>query len=211
MADVTDELNFIQGSPSPEEAVDPEGEPEEGEASLGYPEEVVNLLKTIFRRIETQEMPTREILLRQWKLYQLLWQGIQSVAWSSVANEWQVLDAAAPLPADITIDPSIYNKVVNIIRPYGESIAGALSTGLPTVRYFPYNADDPADISTAKTYSKLEKLIASHNKMELLLLQTLIYIWKFGFAAAYNYDHESPEYGTISKEEEQLRPFNVKT
>jgi hypothetical protein len=88
MADVTDELNFIQGggSPSPEEANYPEGEPEEGEASLGYSEEVINLLKTIFRRIETQEMPTREILLRQWKLYQLLWQGIQSVAWSSVAN-----------------------------------------------------------------------------------------------------------------------------
>jgi len=202
MPEITDELNFIQA----EDPFDSEVSSKSEES-----DKIKNLLLTIFRKIETQEMPTRELLLRNWKLNQLLWQGIQSVAWSSIANEWQVLDAAAPLPADITIDPSIYNKVINIIRPYGESIAGALSTGLPTVRYFPYNAEDPADINTAKTFSKIEKLIASHNKMELLLLQTLIYLYKFGFAAAYNYSHESEEYGTVSKEEEELRPFNVET
>jgi len=203
MAEITDELNFIQS----------EAPSLEGEESIlaSESDEIKDLLKIIFRKIETQEMPTRELLLRNWKLNQLLWQGIQSVAWSSVANEWQVLDAASPLPADITIDPSIYNKVVNIIRPYGESIAGALSTGLPTVRYFPYNAEDPADINTAKTFSKIAKLIASHNRMEILLLQTLIYLYKFGMAAAYNYAHESEEYGTVSKEEEELRPFNVET
>lgn len=201
MPDITNELDYIQS----------EGETLGGvEAFTKDSEEVKDLLLTIFNLIETQERPTRELLMRNWKLNQLLWQGIQSVAWSSVANEWQILDAATPLPFDITIDPSIYNKVVNILRPYGESIAGALSTGLPTVKYFPYNADDPSDINTAKTFSKIEKLIASHNKIELLLLQTLIYLYKFGFAAAYNYPHQAKEYGTVEKEEEELRDFNTK-
>jgi len=198
--DITDQLDFLQASP---ENDDVEIDPSQDEAVKG-------LLLNLLRKIETSELPTREILLRQWKLNELLWQGIQSVAWSSVANEWQILDSATQLPQDITIDPSIFNKVVNIIRPYGESIAGALATGIPSVRYFPYNADDPADITTAKTFSKIEKLIGNHNKVELLLLKALIYQYKYGFAAAYNYEHQSEEYGTVEKQETELRDFNVK-
>jgi hypothetical protein len=202
MPDITDQLDFIQSPDLVPGAEAPS-------AKLTDDEDLKDKLLTIFRHIETQELPTRELLLRQWKFNLLLWQGIQSIYWSSVANEWEPLSGETLLPQDITIDPSVYNKVANILRPYGESIAGALATGLPTVRYFPYNAEDPADLSTAKTYSKIEKLINTHNTAELLLLQAIMYFYKFGYVAAYNFPHQSDKYGTIEKDETVDQQYNT--
>ena len=60
--DITDQLDFLQASP---ENDDVEVDPSQDEAVKG-------LLLNLLRKIETSELPTREILLRQWKLNELL-------------------------------------------------------------------------------------------------------------------------------------------
>lgn len=175
------------------------GEIQEEEGELLNDEELRDALISIFNIIEKEEQPARENLVKTWKYYDLLWEGIQPIFWNAVDREWQLIDKMIKLPNNIVIDPLTFNKSLNIIRSYGESISGAITTGLPKVNYFPDNADQIDDIKTSKAYSKIERIIAEHNMMELGLLKLAMTYWRFGFVAVYNYSHESEDYGIDEK------------
>lgn len=162
-------------------------------------EKLRNNLLGILNTIEKEEQPSRELLVRTWKYYDLLWNGVQPIFWNAADKEWQLINKVVKLPNNVIIDPSALTKSINIVRPYGESIAGAVTTGLPKVNYFPENADNVDDIKTAKAYSKIERIIAEHNEMENKLLGAAMTLWKFGMVAAYNYPHEDKKYGVTKK------------
>jgi len=162
-------------------------------------EELRDALLSILNIIDKEEAPSRELLVRQWKYYSLLWEGIQPIFWNAMDKEWQLIDKVMRLPNNIVIDPMTFNKSINILRAYGESIAGAVTPGLPKVNYYPDNADQIDDVKTSKAYSKTERIIAEHNSMELGLLKAAMTLWQFGFVAAHNHSHESEAYGTHTK------------
>jgi predicted RNA-binding Zn-ribbon protein involved in translation (DUF1610 family) len=158
------------------------------------------LLFNIYDHIQKRERTVREVHLRQWKYNQLLWQGIQPF-WDATIGDWNSINqyAGVELPDGIIIDPSITSKTINIIRPYGESIAGAITTTLPKNKYFPADADKAEDIQTAKAYSIIEKKIASDNPMEYKLLEAVLNWWKYGYVAAHNFSHSDKSYGSYKK------------
>src|SRR5258706_10827659 len=153
-------------------------------------EELRDALLSILNIIDKEEAPSRELLVRQWKYYSLLWEGIQPIFWNAMDKQWQLIDKVMRLPNNIVIDPMTFNKSINILRAYGESIAGAVTPGLPKVNYYPDNADQIDDVKTSKAYSKTERIIAEHNSMELGLLKAAMTLWQFGFVAAHNHSHE---------------------
>ncbi len=161
-------------------------------------EPIPTAFRTIFDLIEQQERPVREVQLRQWKLQELFWQGIQRLFWDDELKDLRSIDGIAnQLPEDFPYDISDFGKIVNVYRAYGEVITGALTAALPVNRYFPKDADKISDILKAKGYSKLAEFIAMYNEMQLKLIRAYVIAYNQGMIAAYNYNHTSEKYGTV--------------
>ena len=171
--------------------------------------DVAQDVSRIVTEIDKQERTTRNRMLRLWKYMELLWGGAGNFYWDQVSGQWRAItqEDITLLAAENDIDPSLLNKTVNMIRPYGESLAGVLTTGLPRVRYFPEDADNDLDIQASKAYSNVEERINNDNFMNLKLIEILIKMWNGGFAAAYNYKHTDKKYGTVTEGIFEPRPF----
>src|SRR4030067_3139068 len=167
-------------------------------------------ISTIVSALDVQERTTRDQMLRLWKYLELLWSGSGNYYWDHYTGQWRAVtqEDIALLAQDNEVDPTMMNKVINLIRPYGESLAGVLTTGLPRVRYFPEDADNDMDIQASKGYSNVEKKIVDDNMMPLRLIEILVKMWNGGFAAAYNYSHSDKKYGTYTEPIMGDREFN---
>jgi len=171
-------------------------------------DEIPQALKSIRDRIEQSERPVREVLIRQWKLQQLFWQGIQRIIWNEEMQDLRSIEYLENIPDDLPVDISDYGKIVNIYRGYGEAIAGALTTGLPKVRFYPKDAERIQDILKSKGYSKLAELISIQNNIIVKLTNAVVIAYNQGFVAAYNYNHTHEKYGMAEIESESLSPVD---
>lgn len=84
----------------------------------------------------------------------------------------------------------------NIYRPNGESIIAAMSASLPQVTFYPDDADNPDDVTTATAYQKIAQLIQKHNEAQLLVIKMLFILYNQSFVAVYNYNKKSNKFGT---------------
>lgn len=182
---------------------------EEGSALILKPEEIEDFALSTLKRIEAQERPSREKLIKLWKYLDLLWSGIGNFYWDSVANEFKIVTAEDLNKAgeNADFDPTMLNKVVNLIRPYGESLAGVLTPGTPTIVFYPADADNPADLQTAKVSKIVEKKIADDNQIKKILVRIIVNLWNGGFCAVRNYCHKSPSYGQTQRETYEDKSF----
>lgn len=180
-------------------------------------EEQLDLIKgyvsSIIKTIDTQERPTREIQIKIWKYLDLLWTGISNFYWNSTTNQWKPItyDDIRHLSESADIDPTLLNKTINMLRPYGESIIGALTVAIPENKYFPGDADSVDDINTAKAYTLVEKKIAIDNNMKTKIVQMLLNLLTGGFFAVYNYSHSSEKYGTVKQPVYKSQKFRIST
>src|SRR5574343_143045 len=165
------------------------------------------------RQIDVQERPTREIMIKIWKYLDLLWTGIANFYWNSTSNQWKPItyDDVRHLSESADIDPPLLNTTINMLRPYGESIIGALTTAMPANKYYPADADSINDINTARADINIEKKIAPDNEMKLKIVQMIMNLLTGGFFAAYNYSHASESYGTVSKPIFDTKRFRITT
>ena len=143
---------------------------------------ILNLVKDLDRAEEFVRLSE----VRKYRRNHHYWNGYQYLAWDELANDWKT-------PADIIaedpqsdIDPSIYAKVVNVYKAHGEIFIGALTAGLPRVRFFPADADDADDVTAAKAKSRVAELIQRQNKAHLLLMKSLFLLYNEGSVACYN-------------------------
>ena len=174
-------------------------------------EEAKNYIIAILRQIDVQERPTREIMIKIWKYLDLLWTGIANFYWNSTTNQWNPItyDDLRQLSETADIDPTLLNKTVNMLRPYGESIVGALTTTLPRNKYYPADADSIDDINTAKAYVSIERKISRDNEMKTKIVQMIVNLLTGGFFAAYNYSHSSHKYGTHFQQNFEDQEFKI--
>jgi hypothetical protein len=187
---------------------------ESPEAILGETlESVKGYVTSIIREIDKQERPTREVQVKIWKYLDLLWTGIANFYWNSTSNQWKPItyDDVRHLSESSDIDPTLLNKTINMLRPYGESIIGVLTTALPRVKYYPANADSIDDINTAKAYINIEQKIVIDNRMKTKMVQMLVNLLTGGFFAAYNYSHSNEKYGTVSQDTFETQKFRITT
>ncbi len=156
-------------------------------------EEIKSALNTIITRLTQPDRSIREKLLPVWRAADFRWRGYNTIFWNSDAQNWEVptRDQCEVIGADW----ESLNHSVNIYRAYGESVIGALSSAVPTVRFFPGDADNPNDITTAKAFTDIDKLIDRQNHAQLLLIKMLFTLWRQPFTAIYNHVHYSEEYG----------------
>lgn len=187
-----------------EEPALPVGEP--GENQENYPTEAAPVVSEddliaglceIITILEEADQTVYDEKLAYYKYLNLMWRGIQNAFWDDVARDWRTpdqLDASRRSDED-----DQYTAIIDIYKAHGESIIAALTAAIPTLRWFPDDADNPDDISTAKAYSRISEMIQGQNKASLLFIKTLFILYNQGWAAGYNVHHASKEYGTYRK------------
>lgn len=143
---------------------------------------------------DKEDRTSRERQLREWRKLKLIWEGFQKVWYDSAAHDWRIYDEA-----NDDLGQSYYDKPINVFRAYLESIIAALSINVPSVKCYPDNADDPLDLSTARTGDKIAELIYRHNNAPLLWLKALFTFVTEGMVACYSYPKEDEDYGTYEE------------
>lgn len=163
-------------------------------------EELQSSLKDIVTLCEKEDDELRKAQVRIWKKNEEFWHGVQYLFWSERDETWVS-------PLDVTWRGQLtegelqelgpfYDYVVDIFKAHGESIIAALSAQVPTLRFIPDDADDQADVLTAKTYSKIADLVCRHNNAKLVYMRALFYQYINGLVFGYVYKDTDPKYGT---------------
>lgn len=161
-------------------------------------EEAADLLNLVEDYDRAEEF-VRQDLLRKIRKAHHYWNSFQYLAWDETASDWRTPDEIMSSDPQSDIDPQDYAKVVNIYKAHGEILIGALTAGLPAVRFFPKDADDPEDVSTAKAYTKLSEILSKYNRAKLLLMKSLFLLYNEGMVACYNENKADYRFGTIKE------------
>lgn len=189
---------MMGGVPPPEQNVIPPKPTLDPGQAIDLTDEEKTALHTILVTITKPDDDIREKMVPIWQMYENYWRGLQDVIYDPDSREFRsatgVIRAAGELE-----DTYIGSKIVNVYRAHGESIASAISTEIPKVRFYPEDAEDPQDITTAKTYSIASEYIADDNEARLLHLRAVYTRWNQPFVAYYNTYVYDEKYGTIER------------
>lgn len=160
-------------------------------------EKIQQSLKTIADEIRKEDRATRERQIRQWRALKCYWDGLTNIWWSEVAHDWQVWNQQNYVGS--YNDQAYYDKRINVLKAYGESIISALAITIPTIKCIPDDADNPIDCSTAKAGDKIAALVRRHNNDAFIWLHALFLYFTEGLVFAYSYPKEDEKYGTYEE------------
>lgn len=146
---------------------------------------------------ELDEEFVRLELARKCRKHLHYWNNLQYLAWDEVAHDWRTPEQLLETDPQSDINPADYAKIVNVYKAHGEILIGALTGGLPSVRFFPNDADEAEDISTAKAFTKLAEMLAKYNQAKLLLMKAIFILYNQGMLACYNENKSDYRFGSI--------------
>jgi hypothetical protein len=189
-------INEPKDSPMPEGQVPPQQEQEQEveekpNPDEKFPEWLTSAILEADLYYEREDWGARQVMVAFWKKLENYWDGMQRIFWDFQGTDWQRIDI------DNTLDPTLYDKIINMYRAHGESLVAALTIKLPNVIFYPEDADVTEDIDTARAYSKISELVARHNNNILLFIKAVYTLFNQGVVAAYIYNRHSSEYGTV--------------
>lgn len=175
------------------------------------PEELEKAIEQLIKDYEDDDRAAHERISSECRKYELYWQNIQDIVWDSTNRDWVSASGVLQTSRNLDVDPSILDKTIGIYRAYGEIVASALAQTTPTVRFPPNDADNGADITTARTSNAIAELIQKHNDAPLLFLKALYIKFNQHFVAAYHTVVVDDAYGTIERPQIGLQPQQVDT
>lgn len=152
-------------------------------------DKLIDCLTSIVQQVEMEELVVQDRAVQEARRRELYWRGIQAVFWDEVAHKYDVIIPTNEAEAEAVA------KIVNVYRADGESIAAAIASAVPQVRFFPDDADNPDDILTAKAETRLSEKIARDNNASMLMFQIMYTLWTEPFAAAHISYVEDPSFG----------------
>src|SRR5215471_3484495 len=95
------------------------------------------ILLSLVQDYDRQEDSARQEVVRKCRKGMLYWNSLQYLAWDDVNHDWRTAEQVIEDDPQADIDPALYAKVVNVYKAHGEILIGALTAGLPTVRFPP--------------------------------------------------------------------------
>lgn len=174
----------------------------------GLDQDLVDVLKDFIKDFKRSEEVPRDRILRICKKGDLYWDGIQRIFWDEDQHDYRTPEDLRRYFPNENIDPDAYDKFVNIYKAHGESIISALSAEIPTVRFFPDDADIFEDVLTAKAFSQVARIIQRQNDAQILFIRLLFILFNQGLVAGYNYivddEKAKPNVTPIQGEENQI-------
>lgn len=154
-------------------------------------------LSNLFEKARMEDIFIRESRVREWRKHEEYWRGVQYIFWDEFVGDWR-------LPPDELYEE--LPKVINIFKAHGESIIAALSTALPYVRWYPEDADNADDLTTAKAFSNASEHIQKDNDAPLKFVQALYTLFTQDYCASYVYADTDDKYGSVETPEVETIP-----
>jgi len=171
-------------------------------------EEEERALKVLVEHAWKEDRIIREKQILLWRKLKLYWDGFQRIYYSEVAHDWRTPDTNSE-----SLYSGYYDKQVNVLQAYLESIIAALSVTVPGIECYPDDAENALDVQTARAGRKIAELVYRHNDAILLWIKALFIYSTEGLLASYVYSKEDEKYGTYripryeDKEEEILKRY----
>jgi hypothetical protein len=160
-------------------------------------DELQTAVKACVTMLERDDQYIRERNIRTWKKAEEYWRLNQYIYWSEVALDYRnIMNFQEPSGNDDD-NESVPPKTFAIYRAYGESVIAAMAATIPSVLFFPDDADNPDDINTAKAYSLISELIQKHSRAPLLFIHILTLLYNQGLVACYTSWDDDDKYGVI--------------
>lgn len=159
--------------------------------------EEAKILQTIVQDYDREEEFVRLRLVKKLRKNLHYWNNYQYLAWDEMSHDWMTPDQVVEQDPQADIDPAIYAKVINVYKAHGDILIGALTSGTPSVRFMPKDADDQEDVTSAKAHSKLAEVVQKQNHAKLLLMKSLFILYNQNFVAAYNENKSDYRFGSI--------------
>jgi hypothetical protein len=184
--------------PTPDQEVLNQEDTEPQLQQTAVPEEWKSFLTSILSSCEREDEAVHYAWIRKAKRLELYFNNIVTLFWDNLTNDW-----AIPNWDDKEAE-GIPPRIINIYRPHGESIIAALSVGVPSVLFFPADADNADDIDKAENFSALAKIIQKHNKAKLLYIKILSIFFNQGTPFVYSYAKRDKKFGFYQVEETSL-------
>lgn len=174
-------------------------------------ERVKKILEDLVKDAYAKERVSREMLVRKYKVLNLTWTGNQYSVWDPGTGVYRGLSDLGQVLDELEIDPALYNRPVNVFRSWGESIIGALTTAVPRTKFTPKSMQNPDDISTARGFEKISKLIDNHNNPKERLEEIIKNLYVQGVTGTYVFVHEDEKYGLEKEDVYSKGMFQAKT
>jgi hypothetical protein len=162
------------------------------------PDDYKTPLTTLLSLCEREDEAVHYAWIRKAKRLELYFNNIVTLFWDNLTNDWTIPNW------DDKEAEGIPPRIINIYRPHGESIIAALSVGVPSVLFFPADADNADDIDKAENFSALAKVIQKHNKAKLLYIKILSILFNQGTPFIYSYAKKDRKFGLYQVEDVSL-------
>lgn len=154
-------------------------------------------IEAVCIEVDQADRGLRDFRNRLYKKLAMYWDGEQILYYDEqLAQYAPVSQAGYLINSEEDIDLEEYNKVVNIFKPFGQSIIAALTVRPPKVKYIPSDADIEKDNQTAKTYELIQKKkIEKFNDPEELITKFCKIKYNQGLVFGYIYARENAKLG----------------
>lgn len=163
-------------------------------------EDLQGCLKDILRKCELEDQGIYWAMIQKWARLEYYFNNIIALFWDAGLagglGGWRIPDwDSMEADDDLNIPP----RIIAIYRAHAEAIIAALSTTVPSVVFFPDDAENPLDIEAADAHSQVSALIQKHIKAPMIFMRALAIFFNHGTIFAYNYYKTDPKYGIIHK------------
>jgi hypothetical protein len=167
---------------------------------LPISEDLQGCLTDILRKCELEDQGVYWAMIQKWARLEYYFNNIIALFWDSGLGGglggWRIPDwDSLESDDELNIPP----RIIAVYRAHAEAIIAALSTTVPSVVFFPDDAENPLDIEAADTHSQISSLIQKHVKAPMIFMRALTVFFNHGTIFAYNYYKTDPKYGMIHK------------
>jgi hypothetical protein len=180
--------------PSPDVPSENAAQPEQEEEFPSYLSDALMKLKDICELEDTQ---IRQLQLQKLARLEYYFQNLVTIFWDAAGGGWRIPDwDNMQLEDDDNVIPP---RVMAIYRAYAETIIAALSVDVPSIVFFPDDAEDILDIETASEMSAISALIQRHLDSPVLFAKIATIIFNHGTVFGYSYYKRDSKFGQLLK------------
>ena len=131
------------------------------------------------------------------------WRGLQYRWWSRSGECWNFPNEnnglqTSPEDGD---DMPRFEFCTNVYQAFGLSLIAAMSQAPPRTRWFPDDAEEPEDVTTAEGNSKLAKIIERWNPIQIQLQDEIYHLWTGGIVAGWTRYISDDKFGSEDVED----------
>ena len=162
-------------------------ENEYGPNMENLPKEIQGALVDLARKFTEEDRYSRRLEIQECRRARFYWRGMQHLYWDYKSEGWNIMGpGGGSLTSTASDQDSSVLYVTNIYQAFGLSLEAVLTQNLPSVRFEPEDAQDAADVETAKAANDARKIIEHQNDAVMLMVQLAYLAWTDGRIGGYS-------------------------